>query len=861
MSVYTRRFGSDPGLEVLLEIESVNILDLDPPATISGVGSGTVICVGEYEDGPFATGGNAPGQANNTPIREAAGSNDLLSANGGFGYTYAGIVGSNPSARARKADSATTAEYWNGNAFIQLSGKKFARLLVARVDTSVGSVTFTKQAFLTGAAAFSYDLEPAQTLIVTDAGTDRTATFTATAGTVTSATATYNVAAGDTLTLGYDGAANFTVTFLSGDNNQTNALARINQFAGFTFVAPVAGNTHSLTGIRRGTSGQVRVVSGSAGVLTALGLTAATTAGTGNVANIDAVTFPEVKAVLEAAYTASSIKCVQDANGALRLERTYSTANDWILVKSTSTATALGFTAGVQTSNSGFAYLRSNTGTYPNSFVGGETLTLAYDDAPAFVVTFIAGDTTQASVIARINQYAGYAMARAINATVIELTGQANGGGVRVVATTGSAIANLGFVAGTAFTANALPANATIPAGTVVQTTDGTQKFVTMQSVKVTQASVAGAPSGVGPYSVKVRHALDDGSGTQATAGTLVALERSIGIGSFAVSNPAVVTAALNEAAIDAQYVAAIAATVDVNTVAREANGIWSARQSNAIRKALRSNVLAASSNGCFGRIAFIRPPLGTPKASALLAAEPGVGAYRDQRVIYNFPALNTFVPLVAKRGLSGGAGFTADGNLDVGADGFCASVCSQLPPEENPGQITAFTDAVNGLESASTAQGYVMDDYKLFRAKGICAPRMDDGTCVFQSGVTSVDPSVYPQLRNIARRRMADFIQDSLARRAKAYGKKLSTFTRRKAFSTEMKQFMETLLSRNNQNAQRIAGYTVDAKSGNTPDSLALGVYRVIINVRTLASLDAIVLQTTIGESVSVEEQLDNAA
>ena len=62
-----------------------------------------MICVGEYEDGPFATGGNAPGQANNTPIREAAGSNDLLSANGGFGYTYAGIVGSNPSARARKA--------------------------------------------------------------------------------------------------------------------------------------------------------------------------------------------------------------------------------------------------------------------------------------------------------------------------------------------------------------------------------------------------------------------------------------------------------------------------------------------------------------------------------------------------------------------------------------------------------------------------------------------------------------------------------------------------------------------------------------------------------------------------------------
>ena len=37
---FIRRFLSDPGLATLVEIEAVNILDLEPPASITGVGSG-----------------------------------------------------------------------------------------------------------------------------------------------------------------------------------------------------------------------------------------------------------------------------------------------------------------------------------------------------------------------------------------------------------------------------------------------------------------------------------------------------------------------------------------------------------------------------------------------------------------------------------------------------------------------------------------------------------------------------------------------------------------------------------------------------------------------------------------------------
>jgi hypothetical protein len=858
MSVFIRRFGFDPGEEVLLEIESVNILDLDPPASISGIGTGTVICVGEFENGPFAAQAGVAEMPKG--VYEVSGANDFIQTFGSFGYTYQGTPANNPCARARNADGAVTAENWNGNGFIQLSGKKFKRLLIARVDTSVGSVTFKRQAYVTGVFQFAYTLAAGQVTQVVDQGTTRTATWAATAGTVTSGAGTYNTgfAGGETLTLGYDGAPDFTITFLAGDQTRDQVVSRINTYAGFSFAAAVSSNEFSLTGLQKGKAAQVRVTSGSGSVLTVLGLTAATTFGTGDANDIANTTFQEIKTKLEASF--SGFKVGQDNSGALRLAKTWSSNDDWFYVTTSTTSTALGFTNGEFASNSGYAYIRSGSQTFPDGFSGGETLTLGYDDTLSFTVTFIAGDTTQANVIARINQYAGFAMASSIDGTHMQLRGNQNGGTVRVISGSGGVLTALGLTAA-AFTADLLPGGL-IPAGTVVQTADGTKQFVTMQDITVTVASNPTVPSGVGPYPVKVRPATDDGTAGSLTAGQITNKQYATDLASFSVENDANFTAAMTESQIDAAYSDALNATVDLNSVAKEANVIFSARQSNTVRKALRTNATTASSSGSFGRMACIRPPLNTAKATATSRTDPkGVAATRDQRVVYCYPGFNTFVPLMAKRGHSGGAGFTADGNLDVGSDGFMASIMSQLPPEENPGQLTSFTTAVNSLETGANAQGFQMEDYITFKKAGIAAARMDDGTAIFQSGVTSVDPLVFPELVNIARRRMADFIQDTLATRGKAFGKKLSTFVRRKAFANEIRQFLEGLLSRNNLASQRIAGYTVDAKSGNTLDSLGKGIYRVIVKVRTLASLDSIVLQTTIGEQVTVEEQLPNAA
>lgn len=100
--------------------------------------------------------------------------------------------------------------------------------------------------------------------------------------TVTGAAGTFNPSNGDTATLGIDVAADFVTTFASTDNTVDLCIAKINAAAGRTFATKVGGQI-KLTSVEQDTRGQVRVTSGSSGLLTKLGLTAATTPGTNTV--------------------------------------------------------------------------------------------------------------------------------------------------------------------------------------------------------------------------------------------------------------------------------------------------------------------------------------------------------------------------------------------------------------------------------------------------------------------------------------------------------------------------------------------------------------------------------------------------
>jgi hypothetical protein len=731
MANFIRRFTTDPGNDILLNIESVNVIDRDPPAAITGVGTGTAMLVGEFENGPFNL------------ATEITGAEDMQQTFGSLGYTYGGTTGQNPSARTRNADSAVAPEYWNGNGAVQLSGKRFSRLVLVRVDTSVGSVSFSRLGSSTGVAKPSYQITTADTLSFKINGAGAvTATFTAVAAVTTGASATYAIVGGETVTLQYDSAPAFTVTFLSTDTTQAAVIARINQYAGFTYASTSTTEVR-LTSRQKGSGAKNVVVGFDTGATAAkLGLTAGTVSGSGNVANSNAVTFAELKLIVETALTGTTMD--QTSSGAPRLSSNTALTGT-VELSTPTTATDFGFSAGVGTA--------------------------------------VTGDAGK------------------------------------------------------------------IPAGTVVKTS-GPVKYVTMQDVAVTAASA-------GPYTVKVRHATDDGTGTASIAGsiTLVDSVSPIDLAAFSVINLTPTVAALTESQIDAAYSAAFDATLDINTVAKVINVAWSARQSNSVRRKGKDNALSASANGCFGRMFLARSPMALAKAIAKGTSEPGVGPYRDQRVVYCYPNARTNVPGIARLGLSGGTGFTVDGNVDVGADGFLASVLSQLPPEENPGQDAGLLGNIIGIESGLSSQSLTMSDYIAFKAAGICALRMDAGTASFQSGVTSIDPLAYPNLKNIARRRMADFIQDTLANRITGFGKKLSTIRRRKALLAEVRGFLKGLLSPDDLASQRIAAFSASDKQGNTPTTLGQGLYRVKVAVTTISSLDSIVLDTTIGETVDVTE------
>ncbi len=311
---------------------------------------------------------------------------------------------------------------------------------------------------------------------------------------------------------------------------------------------------------------------------------------------------------------------------------------------------------------------------------------------------------------------------------------------------------------------------------------------------------------------------------------------------------------ATNDATIDALYATAIDGLLLDQQPAREVNIAWGARTSSTIRTKWKAHELAASEVGV-GRIVCIAPNLLTVSTSSAIAdASPGVGATRDERVIYCWPGGRTFVQEAVSSTLNTADGLTTqDGILDDRGDGWMAAVLSNLPPERNPGQSGPPVDTVLAPITALQRglSNLQMGDYTALRAAGVAGLRIDRVVGpVFQSGVTS---SLVSGKKNINRRRMADFIQDSVAARLVQFAKQPLTQSLKDDITGEIDTFLNLLLSPANLPAQRIAGYVIDDVSGNTPALEAAGVYVVIGKVRTLATADFIVFQTEVGEGVTI--------
>lgn len=307
--------------------------------------------------------------------------------------------------------------------------------------------------------------------------------------------------------------------------------------------------------------------------------------------------------------------------------------------------------------------------------------------------------------------------------------------------------------------------------------------------------------------------------------------------------------------ALDTLYSTCFEALLADAYPARDISILVSARTSEAIRAAMQAHVQTASTQGR-GRMAVIAPAVSEVSIQTVLGdASPGVGATRDERVIYCWPGVQTRVQKAQNISIKRADGtYTTDGVLDVRADAYMASILSNLASERNPGQasdpVPQCLDSVIGFQSGNLPD-FKMSEYIEFRQNGIAAIRFDRSTAkTFQSGITT---SLAANEKNINRRRMADEIQDSLAQIYEKFSKLPLTTAMKDAIDAETVSYMESLLSTTNPAAQRIEAYSVDSKSGNTPELNAQGIYVVVVKVRMLATADDIVLQAEVGPTVTV--------
>jgi len=287
---FVMRSTDSPTTEQLSAIEQIWLIDRDPTTPVTGVGSGTVLLVGEFEDGAF-----------NTPT-EVFGTADEFEKFGGFGFTYAGVQYSNPCARNHLT------EVWNGNGWIKGKYLEFPRKIICRVDSSVGDVRFTLAASLRSNAG-PFDMEPVDQLsVTTDAGGPANSTaVTATAGANAGggfAPGPTGFVGGERISITVDALPAVIVTFQAADQSAAQVVARINGFMGYTAASVNAGEV-DLIGLQRGSGGQLVLADVDAGTLAAFGQAAGTYAGAGNVANVDAVTAAEAVVLINSGAIAA----------------------------------------------------------------------------------------------------------------------------------------------------------------------------------------------------------------------------------------------------------------------------------------------------------------------------------------------------------------------------------------------------------------------------------------------------------------------------------------------------------------------------------------------------------------------------
>ena len=232
------------------------------------------------------------------------------------------------------------------------------------------------------------------------------------------------------------------------------------------------------------------------------------------------------------------------------------------------------------------------------------------------------------------------------------------------------------------------------------------------------------------------------------------------------------------------------------------------------------------------------------PETQTVAAAVADVANNRDVdgRIIYAYPYIQTVI----------------DGALEYTPPAsWYASILSQIGPHVDPAFAgnSQFLGGIVSLKKTDLTRA----DYIQLKDAGISAFEFDtDLGFKIKSGVVTQILSSSKVM--VFRRRMADYLTNSIAQFLKNYQNAVNSKEKRNEVSAQMLEFIQR---------QEIAGILpkdtdvvggkaklVDVESLNTNASIALGFFKILYRQRIFSSMRYIVLQAEIGESVVVTEE-----
>lgn len=649
------------------------------------------------------------------------------------------------------------------------------------------------------------------------------------------------------------------VTFTAADQTPTQGVARINAVLAKT-IAVVNGTQVDLQSSIRGSSGRIEVVGAdSAGTLAALGFVATP------VQQVDTYTVTNAQVgtyTLRTQLYVAGVLTNFDATYVSVMGDTTTDIRDNLL----STFQGLGVPGVTYASGAGdtITVTGDNNVAFTSTVeveVSGGDITVATTTGGLVSVDLGDGNVGNVDDIAAAEAVSVFDALAGLSASLdadglprVCNSGTPATGTLQVTA--GDAVTDFGFDLTTISDA-ANGEDVTIPAGTRIQDSTSTATiWVTLQDIET--------GSGGGAFAAKVRPWQDDDTALASTAGDVTVILDTLDDG-FSVTNAATLTR-LSASQLDSRYQTAIDATLDDQSVARDANMIASARSSAAIMRALKANALQATADGLAARKYVVRPLIGTTRDTAKGTTGQGIaatGVARHERGFYTFPGVTTQIPEIAEVGAAnGGVGFTDDGIIEVGFDSFYCQIRSRLPAEENAGKNLTETNvgaiAVLTLEDAYNSEkgGIALKraDYESFKANGIIAPRTDRSFGAFlQSDVTSVDPAVELSKADASRRFLADLIIDTLGNIGLRHCKKLAKPTNRQALINDTTSFLRGLKSTDQPQSSRILNFSVRDDSSDA--QFELGIVFLVVNVKQHPHIKHPTFQVTVGTSVEIEE------